>query len=473
MAKADTALIYHSSYSDAHTNVKSQLEADGYTVTLSTSGTIADNLYTHNIDGTSGGYDVVVDLKYNNNIGSNGRSRYQSFVEAGGVLIVTGENESNFSSRNSNIENMINNKFSGSLTMGNVSGYVNSLNSTYTDSSIDSGSNMLYIAGGASLSGDGEWVAKIGSTVVWMVWEGDDLPTGYDGAVYVTGDINQFTSSYMANGCTTNCTVMNLMSDAVEYSVPSATPTYTSSISSAQTTQVNNARGVTHDGNGIYISQIGDNNDLDIRQDGNDNLIAGGGSTTNSIVNATIDGDNNDNILYQTGDNNVLLFDITGDNTNTWIDQGGYVAGGSDNNRIEFDINGDFNTLESTQTHSNSAGNNGHYLGVDIDGDNNILYTSQRNDGEKKAFISVQGDDNSVDVYQWGAGSHYTEIAVGSDQTVTVDQDGSGNHNASVSMTGYSATLDLTQDSSTNQTYSINQNCLNANGCGTTTITQN
>jgi len=211
---------------------------------------------------------------------------------------------------------------------------------------------------------------------------------------------------------------------------------------------------------------------LDIRQDGNDNLIAGVGSTTNSIVNATIDGENNDNILYQTGDNNVLLFDITGDNNNTWIDQGGYVAGGSDNNRIEFDINGDFNTLESTQTHSNSAGNNGHYLGVDIDGDNNILYTSQSNDGEKKAFISVQGDDNSVDVYQWGAGSHYTEIEVGSDQTVTVDQDGTGNHNASISMTGYSATLDLTQDSSTNQTYSLSQNCTVSTGCGTTTVTQ-
>ena len=30
---SDTALILHSNYSDAHTNVKSQLEEDGYTVT--------------------------------------------------------------------------------------------------------------------------------------------------------------------------------------------------------------------------------------------------------------------------------------------------------------------------------------------------------------------------------------------------------------------------------------------------------
>ena len=38
-----TALIYHSNYSDAHTNVKTQLEADGYTVTLSTTGTVDEN----------------------------------------------------------------------------------------------------------------------------------------------------------------------------------------------------------------------------------------------------------------------------------------------------------------------------------------------------------------------------------------------------------------------------------------------
>jgi len=50
----------HSNYSDAHTNVKAQLEADGYTVTLQTSGVVPDNLINN--------YDVVFDLKYNNNI---------------------------------------------------------------------------------------------------------------------------------------------------------------------------------------------------------------------------------------------------------------------------------------------------------------------------------------------------------------------------------------------------------------------
>ena len=75
-----TALIYHSNYYDSHTNVKAQLEADGYTVTLSTTGTVDDNLINS--------YDVVWDMKYNNSIGSNGKTRYQNFVQAGGVLIL-------------------------------------------------------------------------------------------------------------------------------------------------------------------------------------------------------------------------------------------------------------------------------------------------------------------------------------------------------------------------------------------------
>ena len=39
-------------------------------------------------------------------------------------------------------------------------------------------------------------------------------------------------------------------------------------------------------------------------------------------------------------------------------------------------------------------------------------------------------------------------------------------------MSGNDAGLDLTQQGSTNQTYSLSQTCLNANGCGTTTLTQ-
>ena len=247
-------------------------------------------------------------------------------------------------------------------------------------------------------------------------------------------------------------------------------PTPTSSISSAQTLKVNDARGVTHSGNGIYINQVGSNNTLNVTQDGNDNLIAGGTSTTNAIVKSDITGNNNTTTMTQRGDNNAILFDITGDYNSTTVDQGG--AAGSDGNRIEFNVNGDHNVLSLTQRHNNGVGTNGHYLGLDVDGNYNNILTGQKDDGDKKAFISVQGNSNDIDLLQQGSGSHYVEIEVGSNQTVDVTQDGTGNHNASISMDGYAAGLDLTQDGSTGQTYSLDQTCLNANGCGTTTLLQ-
>ena len=253
---------------------------------------------------------------------------------------------------------------------------------------------------------------------------------------------------------------------ASTYSTTEPTP----SISSAQTLKVNDARGVTHSGNGIYINQVGSNNTLNVTQDGNDNLIAGGTSTTNTIVKSDITGNNNTTTMTQTGDNNAILFDIVGDYNSTTVDQGG--AAGSDGNRIEFNVNGDHNVLSLTQRHNNGVGTNGHYLGLDVDGNYNNILTEQKDDGDKKSFISVQGNSNDIDLLQQGSGSHYVEIEVGSNQTVDVTQDGTGNHNASISMDGYAAGLDLTQDSSTGQTYSLDQTCLNANGCGTTTLLQ-
>ena len=247
-------------------------------------------------------------------------------------------------------------------------------------------------------------------------------------------------------------------------------PQYESSISSAQTQDITDSRSVTHSGNGIYINQVGSNNTLNVTQDGTDNLIAGGTSTTNTIVKGDVTGSNNTTTMTQTGDNNAILFDIVGDYNSTTVDQGGVA--GSDDNRIEFNVNGDHNVLSLTQRHNNGVGTNGHYLGLDVDGNYNNILTGQKDDGDKKAFISVQGNSNDIDLLQQGSGSHYVEIDVGSNQTVDVTQDGTGNHNASISMDGYAAGLDLTQDGSTGQTYSLEQTCLNANGCGTTTLLQ-
>ena len=456
---ANDAFIYYSNGSPGTTaqynHLKSELEDLGFTVTGSTSGTVSSSAIS--------GKELVIDIAGTSNCGSTCKTAYDNYVSGGGKLLIAGVNGA--TNRNGTIEALIETKMGvGSFTQGG------GCNTCYY--SVRKGDYASSTASENTLPGPDKYMYSVtgGTTVAAMSVTNNNISNWHKwdygsngGAVYVTFGYGQFLSTH------TYASNMNdmLFMAMQEEGLVATTVTYTSSISNSQTNQISTARGVTHSGNGIYIEQIGDSNTLTIVQDGDDNLIAGNGS----LAKAEIVGDNNNTTLKQKGENNVILFGITGNSNTTTVDQG--VTTGADDNRVEFDINGDSNILSITQNHNNTVGNNGHYIAVDIDGDINNVNTSQLNDSDKKAFISVQGDDNDIDVNQWGSGSHYTEIAVGNDQTVDITQDGSGNHNASISMSGYDSGLDLTQDSSTGQVYSINQNCVNANGCGTTTITQN
>jgi hypothetical protein len=460
VAKANDAFIYYNSTDTGaeYSRLKSHLESLNFTVTGSTSTTVSSSDLS--------GKELVIDIAGTSNCGSTCRSVYDTYVSGGGKLIIAAPQGA--SNRQSNIETLIESK----MNVGTMTYYTSTCSIDLCWQSMSVGDYAT--AYQSTLPGAGQLFQATGGTAMASNTSGSSWHTWYKwdygsngGSIIVAMGYDQFQTNIQG---TSQMTVF-LTTVAEEEGLYSSTPTYSSSISSAQTTQVNNARGVTHDGNGIYITQSGNNNAINITQDGNDNLIAGGSTTTNSIVDATITGNNNTTTMAQRGDNNAILFDITGDYNSTTIEQGG--AAGSDDNRILMDINGDYNTVSNTQIHNNGVGNNGHFLALDVDGDNNNILTSQLNDGDKKAFISAQGDDNDIDLYQQGTGSHYVEIAVGSDQIVDITQDGTGNHNASISMTGYSATLDLNQDSSTNQTYSLSQNCMNSSGCGTTTVTQN
>ena len=456
--QANDALIYYNSNttSSQYSNLKSELEDAGFTVTGSTSSSVSSNAVS--------GKELVIDISGTSNCGSTCKSVYDTYVSGGGKLLIVGQYGA--SNRNITIEALIENKMGvGSLTMvgGCNSCYGSVARGDYASSTASEntlpGPDLLMIASG------GTPMASNSSTSNYHSWYKWDYGSN-GGSVAVTYGYIQLLSTH---------TYASNMDDFLyrtlqEEGLVATTTSYTSSISNAQTTQITTSRGVTHSGNGVYIEQSGNSNTLSITQDGDDNLIAGGGSTTNSLIDAEIVGNNNTTTLNQKGDNNVMLFNITGDYNTTTADQGN--TSGADDNRLEFSINGDTNTTSITQNHNNGVGTNGHFLALDLDGDNNNVLASQLNDGDKKAFLSVQGDDNDIDLYQQGAGSHYAEIAVGSDQTVDVTQDGTGNHNASISMSGYDAGLDLTQQGSTNQTYSLSQTCVNANGCGTTTLTQ-
>ena len=444
-SEADTALIYHSNYSDAHTNVKSQLEADGYTVTLSTTGSVDDNLINN--------YDVVFDMKYNNSIGSNGKTRYQSFIQAGGVLVLVGENHVNHSNNNNTIAAFINNFAGGSVTIAGTTGggscgndcNITQTNTDVTDSNYTSVGVYPY---GAYMTGDGTWVAKSTSgKILWMRWSGDQLNSGYTGAVYVTFDINQFQSTYDGTN------MAALISDT--YTSILATPQ--AAISSSQQTEVNTAKNKSQTTNQIYLTQSGNGIDLDIVQDGDNNLIIG----TDLTSAGSIQGDNNEITLTQKNNGNVLGIDVNGasNDVDIWQD--------TEQNAI-VNITGASNTLDLEQLHLNNNGS--HYSKVTVNGNSNSLTIDQKETGDKILFLDVDSSNN-VQVDQKGTGDHYLNIILTDSHTLDITQDGSGDHDAHINLSGNNTSITLTQDSSTDQNYYLEQNCASAS-CSAT-VTQN
>ena len=443
-AKADTALVMHSNYSDAHTNVKAQLEADGYTVTFQTSGVVPDNLINN--------YDVVFDLKYNNNIGSNGKARYDDFVENGGVLVIVGENSGSYSNTNNTVRAFIQNKLGGTLTFqGNTGagscGNDCSMTQTNTSAGVSSYSNVGVYAYGAYFTGDGTWAGKSTSgKILWMKWSGSELPNGYTGEVYVTFDINQFTTTY------DGADMANFVSDLyASASTPQA------AITTSQQTTVNTARSKTQAGNKIYMTQSGSGIDLDIVQDGDDNLIIGS-DLTNA---ATITGDNIELTITQKNNDNVLGIDIDGNSNDVDIWQ-------DTSQRAIVDITGASNTVDLEQLHLTGSG--AHHSSINVAGNSNSIIVDQKETGDKILFLDVDSS-NTVDIDQLGTGNHFLDINLTDNHTVTVTQDGTGTHNGYLNLSGNPTTVDLTQDSSNNQNYHLQQSC--ATTTCSVSVTQN
>src|SRR6056300_1838960 len=125
-------------------------------------------------------------------------------------------------------------------------------------------------------------------------------------------------------------------------------PTPTSAATSTQTSLRTTTRNITNSGNAIYIDQEGTNLDLDVLQDGDDNLIAGTSTTSSTTTDANISGDYNTVNLSQKSDNNVLLFGVNGDHNDLTVSQGDNVndTGG---HRAIVDVTGNYNSTSLTQ----------------------------------------------------------------------------------------------------------------------------
>ena len=259
------------------------------------------------------------------------------------------------------------------------------------------------------------------------------------------------------NYCLTNSYSTTCQTDMPTswFSTTQVTPS--AGISSSQQTEVNTAKNKTQNGNAIYISQSGSGIDLDIVQDGDNNLIIG-----SDLTNAgSIQGDNNEITLTQKNNNNVLGIDVNGNSNNVDIWQ-------DTDQRAIVNITGASNTLDLEQLTLSNAGD--HYAKVTVNGNSNSLIIDQKETGDKILFLDVDSSNN-VQVDQKGTGDHYLNIILTDSHTLDITQDGSGSHNAHIDLSGNNTSITLTQDSSTDQNYYLEQNCVSAS-CSAT-VTQN
>ena len=444
-ARANTA---HINYTDTsmYNKIKGELEGYGYTVTGTNSGSVTLSDFS--------GKDLHINVAGNNNCGSNCKTAYETYIGNGGTVLIAGNGDRD-GNRTLSIESLVESKLSvGTITIysGEANYLAHAHGSQYSDTTnywvtrnvfrMDSGGTALADNSGANLS-------------TWKNWAVYSYGSN-GGKLIITLDQAQFNHSGNNNSATWTTRLYAFLEKTLEHEGITIT-TPQSGITSSQQTEVNTAKNKSQTNNAIYLTQSGDGLDLDIVQDGTDNLITG-----SDLTNAgSISGTNNEITLTQKNAGNVLGIDING-NTNdvdVWQD--------TEQNAI-VNITGNSNTLDLEQLHLNNNGE--HFSKVTVNGNSNNMTIDQKETGDKILFLEVDGSNN-VQVDQKGTGNHFLDINLTDSHTVDVTQDGSGSHNATIHLSGNPSSVTLTQDSSTNQNYHLQQSC-SSSSCSAT-VTQN
>ena len=444
-AFANTA---HINYSDTSTynKIKGELESYGYTVTGTNSGSVTLSDFS--------GKDLHINVAGNNNCGNNCKTAYETYIGNGGTVLIAGNGDRD-GNRTLSIESLVESKLSvGTITIysGEADYLAHAHGSQYSDTTnywvtrnvfrMDSGGTALADNSSSTLS-------------TWKNWAVYSYGSN-GGKLIITLDQAQFNHSGNNNSATWTTRLYTFLEKTLEHEGITIT-TPQAGITSSQQTEINTATAKTSTTNDIYLTQSGNGLDLDIVQDGDNNLIIGSDLTTAG----SIQGDNNEITLTQKNNNNVLGIDING-NTNDvdiWQDT---------DQRAVVNITGASNTLDLEQLHLNNNGD--HFSKVTINGNSNSITIDQKETGNKILFLDVDGSNN-VQVDQKGTGSHFLDINLTDSHTVDVTQDGSGSHDAKIHLSGNPSSVTLTQDSSNDQNYYLEQNCSSAS-CSAT-VTQN
>ncbi len=214
--------------------------------------------------------------------------------------------------------------------------------------------------------------------------------------------------------------------------------------------------------NDIYITQVGDDLDLDIKQDGSGNKV--GNSTTAAVLN----GDTMNFDITQTGNTNVIAATIKGaDYTGTWVFTGSSntvdlkcssgSAGKCDDVTLNVTTTGDdnafvFNVGETAVADEST-------IAFVLTGDHNIVNSTV--DGKKAtltvnvnnktslATTSADSDEGvKLTTVQSGNGTTGHKIlldVIGGGGTIDINQSGLNNQTVDLDITGDSFDVDITQ----------------------------
>jgi hypothetical protein len=146
---------------------------------------------------------------------------------------------------------------------------------------------------------------------------------------------------------------------------------------------------------------------------------------------------------------------------------------GTKQNYVNYYGDGLSNNIDIKQ--QGNASTEVNYVDLRVVGNFNVVKIEQTSTGGGKgAFANIQNNNNNLTLKQQDSGSHYAEVNLsGGNKTVDILQQGSAGHMTSVTLTGpQPSSLNLIQAGTTQQFYSITNNCATAGGCAPITVTQ-
>ena len=198
--------------------------------------------------------------------------------------------------------------------------------------------------------------------------------------------------------------------------------------------------------NDIYIEQVGDTLDLDITQDGQDNVI--GTSTTD----VNLDGDSMTFSITQTGSFNTIVADIQGTSyTGTWqftgdsnaVDLSCDSTTGTNCENVTLNITttGDDNTYDFNV--GDTADADGSTISFTVTGDDNVIESDI--DGQSANLTVVINNSSSLAT---GSATSGTLTSSNAGNIVDIDVDGDGDsagHSINLDITGGGSTYNITQ----------------------------